>query len=515
MINKSKYILLILLLASVIYDTSAQNSQVLYYMNLPQKHLLNPALRPSNSVYIGLPVLSGINVNLNNNFISFQDVLMKSAVGDSVISIFHPDYDINRFLPKIKDINSFETQTLVQLFGLGFNAGKDLYIFFDVNERIETNFAFPGDILRLGLLGNEQFVGNKINLSGFGADIRSYTEAGLGFSKNFLDNLRIGIKGKLLFGIGAATIDNNALGITVNEDYSHVFEADLTVNVSAPLIYKEDPEGNIESIEFDSTRFNTKTEIIDYFLSAQNLGLGIDIGAEYKITEKLAISASITDLGYIKWRRDAKNLKADSRFEFSGIDMVDVYDRDITLDSLGNEYLDSLSNSFNYNNTAIPFKTMLPVGFSAGGSYNLTKSVSVGVLSYTRIIGKQIREALTLSANVNFNNALSFSLAYTAANHRYDNLGAGLALRAGCFQFYLLSDNIPVRMNKIQFTTSDDPDGPSGPQPAKTRNHQIWIPENLQTLQIRLGMNFSFGNKVKKKTDKPMFSPDDNIIPEK
>ncbi len=514
MIKRIIYIL-ILLLAAVIYDAAAQNSQVLYYMNLPQKHLLNPALRPSNSVYIGLPALSGINLNLNNNFISFQDVFMKSATGDSVISIFHPDYDINRFLPKIKDINSIETQTLVQLFGLGFNAGSDLYIFFDVNERVEANFALPGDILRLSLLGNEQFVGNKIELSGLRADIRSYTEFGLGFSKNFLDNLRIGVKGKLLFGIGAATIDNNSLGITVNEDYSHVFDADLAVNVSAPFIYKEDTEGNIESVEFDSVRFNTTDKIIKYFLSTRNIGLGIDIGAEYKITDRLAVSASITDLGYINWKRDAKNLKADSRFEFSGIDMLDVYNRNITLDSLGTEILDSLKNSFNYNNTEIPFKTVLPVGFSAGGSYNLTKNVSVGVLSYTRIIGKQVREALTLSANVNLSNTLSFSLAYTAANHRYDNLGAGLALRAGCFQFYLLSDNIPVGMNKILFTSSSDPDGPSGPQPAKTKDHRIWIPDNLQTIHLRFGMNLSFGNNVKKKTDRPMFSPDDNIIPEK
>jgi len=59
MTGKVKYIL-ILLLAVFFADVSAQNSQVLYYMNLPQNHMLNPALRPSNSVYIGLPVVSGI-----------------------------------------------------------------------------------------------------------------------------------------------------------------------------------------------------------------------------------------------------------------------------------------------------------------------------------------------------------------------------------------------------------------------------------------------------------------------
>jgi hypothetical protein len=477
-------------------------------MNLPQKHLLNPALRPSNSGYIGLPGLSGINVNLNNNFISFKDIFMKSATGDSIISILHPDYDINRFIPKIKDINSFETQDLVQLFGLGFNAGENLYIFLDINERAEASVALPGDILKLGLLGNEQFVGGKIDLSSLRGDLRSYHEVGLGFSRNFMDNLRIGIKGKLLLGVATASIKNNSLGITVNEDYTHVFNADLAVNISAPLLFKEDAEGNIESVEFDTTRFDSRSKITKYILSTENAGLGIDIGAEYTIFDRLAVSASVIDLGYIKWNRDAKNLKADSRFEFSGIDMLDVYKRDITLDSLSKELLDSLKNSFNYDNTETPFKTVLPPGLSVGARYDLTKNLSVGVLSYTKFIGKQIREAVTISANVNLSNTLSFSLGYTAANHRYDNLGAGLALRAGCFQFYLISDNIPVGFTKIEFTTEKS----NGNGPPNSKSHQIWIPENLQTLHIRFGMNLSFGNKVKKKADKPMLSPEEQPI---
>ncbi len=112
----------------IVYDSAAQNSQVLYYMNLPQNHFLNPALRPSNSVYIGLPALSGINLNINNNFFNFSDIFTRSATGDSMISIFHPDYNVDEFIAKIKDINSIEPQGLVQLFGLGFNAGRDLYI---------------------------------------------------------------------------------------------------------------------------------------------------------------------------------------------------------------------------------------------------------------------------------------------------------------------------------------------------------------------------------------------------
>ena len=106
MIVKIKYILMVVL-AIIIADASAQNSQVLYYMNLPQNHLVNPALRPSNSVYIGLPGLSGINLNVNNNFVNFSDVFLKGQPKDSIITFLHPDYDVDKFLAKIKDKNFF------------------------------------------------------------------------------------------------------------------------------------------------------------------------------------------------------------------------------------------------------------------------------------------------------------------------------------------------------------------------------------------------------------------------
>ena len=187
MIPKIKYILIVLL-GFIVTNSGAQNSQVLYHMNLPQRHLLNPALTPSNSVYIGLPGISGINLNINNNFVNFSDVFMKSTTGDSVITILHPDYDVQDFIAKIKDKNSLEPQALVQLFGLGIRAGDGLYMFLDVNERVEGNFVLPGDLMKLALLGNEQFSGASIDLSSLRGDIKFYREYGLGFSKNFTDS---------------------------------------------------------------------------------------------------------------------------------------------------------------------------------------------------------------------------------------------------------------------------------------------------------------------------------------
>jgi hypothetical protein len=484
--GKMKYILTVILVV-VALNAAAQNSQVLYFMNLPQNHLINPALRPSNAVYIGLPVVSGFNLNINNNYVNFSDVIINGQPKDSLISFLHPDYNVDKFLAKIKDKNFLEPELTIPILGIGFSVGKDGYVFLDINTRIEGNIVLPEDIFKLALKGNEQFVGSKIDLSSLRGDIKGYNEFGVGYSRNFSEKLRIGIKGKLLFGIACASIDNRSLGIAVNDDYSHTLYADMAVNISGPLTVNMDSKNNISSIDFDDNRFKTTSGIRDFIEGKKNMGLGLDIGATYDVTERIVVSAAITDLGFIRWKKDVTNLKASNHFEFSGLNMVDVVNGTKTIDEVGTDVLDSLKNAFIVSKSKAPFTTYLPFGISFAGSYSVTKNFSLGLLSYSRIISKQIREALTLSANLNLGNVFSTSISYTAENHRYDNLGAGVAFRAGITQFYLLSDRIPVVWNRI-----------------KDGNSNVIIPANWNTFNLRLGMNLVFGNRIKEKSDKPM-----------
>jgi hypothetical protein len=486
MTRKPKY-MLILFLVMIIADASAQNSQVLYYMNLPQNHLINPALRPSNSVYIGLPMITGINLNMNNNFVNFSDVFMKSKTSDSIITFLHPDNNIDDFLAKIKDKNSIELESTIQLFGLGFSTRKGLYIFLDINERTDANVVIPGDLFTLALKGNEGFAGSKIDLSSLRGDMKYYHEVGLGFSKNFTNKLRVGVKGKLLFGLAGTSVDNKSLGITVNDDYSHSLDADLTFNISGPVKVYMTPDNKIDSIVFDDKRFDTTSGIVDFFTNTKNLGLGIDIGATYDISDRIMVSAAITDLGFIRWKTDVTNLHVEDQFAFSGLDLLEVVNGTKSFDEVAQDMLDSLKNSLVVTKSNGPYTTNLPFGVTLGGSYNLTQHISLGLLSYSRFIGKQMRESLTLSANINLGNAFSTSFGYTIANHRYDNLGAGIAFRAGIFQFYMLADRIPVTWNNI-----------------KTDKSTIPLPAVWNSANLRLGMNLAFGNKIRKKDDRPM-----------
>lgn len=480
MLRKSIIIILVIL---PLFDLSleAQNGQAIYYMNLPQNHLFNPALRPTNSFYLGLG-LTGISANINNNFFNLSDFLIPGQA-DSIITILHPDYDVTEFLSKLKESNFLSPGLNVQLFGLGFNAGKDLYIFLDVIERVEGNISLPGDLIKLGLTGNEDFVGKTIDLTAMDAGLLYFREAGAGFSKQFGKNLRLGAKVKTLFGIAGMSLDNRQLGLTVNDDFTHTFNADLMANVSGPVTFYFDADHKPDSVYVDKDRIMSP----GFFLNTKNMGLGLDLGALYNITPKLSVSAAFTDLGWIKWKEGVTNMKAGSEFSFSGFNIKDVVNGTKTFDELADEMLDSLKNSFVVTDDKAPFTTWLSPAFTMGAGYSLTKSFGVGLLLRTLIENKRLREAVTLSANLNLNNAFSASVTYTASNHRYDNLGAGIAFRAGFLQFYAVTDRIPVMWNKIISGGS-----------------QIPLPATWNTLNVRFGLNVALGNNIKKKADKPM-----------
>ena len=164
--------------------------------------------------------------------------------------------------------------------------------------------------------------------------------------------------------------------------------------------------------------------------------------------------------------------------ELSGIDFQDVRENTATFDDVTNSLIESVKDAFIFTNVEKPFTTKLPVGFTIGGKYDLNDKFSLGLLSYSRIAGQKVKEALTVSANMNLANSLYTTLAYTACNNSYNNLGLGLGFRASVFQFYFLFDKIPLSWKK-----------------AGTGDGSVSLPANWNTLHARFGMNLVFGNR--------------------
>jgi hypothetical protein len=252
----------------------------------------------------------------------------------------------------------------------------------------------------------------------------------------------------------------------------------MGIDISGPVIISTNSDNKLVDAELDE-----EINVGKFLTNMSNAGFGLDIGAEYLLNDRISLSAAITDVGFVKWKSDLSNLEAlDNEIELAGLDFEDIYEGRATIDDIYENMRDSIANVLYLTETEKPFTTKLPVGITLAGRYNLDDRFSIGILSYSRLTGQQIKEALTVSANMNIGNKVSTTLAYTICNSDYANLGLGIAFRASVVQFYFLCDRIPFSWSR-----------------AGVGNESFVLPSNWSTVHARLGINLIFGNKKMEK----------------
>lgn len=488
--------MLIILFSAIFIEANCQYSKVLYYMKLPQNHLLNPAIKPTSKIYIGLPVVTGIGAEAGNDFLKLSDII---EPGMKIDSSFFKKINLNRIAGNLKDQNTITTDASIQLFGLGLTFGGDLYVFADIIDKFNAETILPRDLLELYVNGYENFVGRNIDLSGMNFKGQYFREYGLGFSKNITSRLRVGVKGKLLSGIASMSFDNRSFTLKVNNDFSQTVTSDASLDVSGRgALQRIFNENNVLFKSETTTKTDIKGFAVDYLTCpVVNTGFSADIGIVYNPVRLLTLSASVTDLGYITWKKDLKSFKANNSFNLAGITLQDVANGTFSFEKLQESLIDTIKNNFIEDPAPRPYKTYLPTGITAGASLNLLSFFSLGFLSESHIYSGVVKEAVTLSANAYLGRVLSASMSYTVANYSYNNIGAGLALKTGPLQFYVIADKIPLGWDKAYYEKNDTAEPGS-----------FSFPKDMNLININVGLNIIFGKLITKKTDKPMIIVD-------
>lgn len=465
----------------------AQLGQTQYFMNFPQSNKLNPAFRPSNKVTVGIPALSNIYLGVNNNMLSISDIFKQMEGADSTITILHPDYPASErdaFLKGLGNTSYLSFNASVQLLELGFTIDNDWYVDLTVSQKAAGSVYLPDDLFTLAFEGNESFIGSTIDLSGFGFEAMQYMETALGVSKNINEKLRVGGRAKLLFGGVGAAIDNRELAIDVNNDFSHTIHSDVRLNVSGPVSFVTDADNMVESVKWwdDINPF-------DILLNSSNKGLAFDIGAEYQLLHNLSLSASILDLGFMGWKTDVFNLRATNEFIFDGFDVSDVIEGEQDFDDMLDNFADSLLDSFELMSGSDKFSMGMPARIYIGAQYKPLNYLGLGLLSRSVINEGHLSQALSLSANLYARDILSASLSYTMANRSYNNLGLGISVRMGPVQIYTIADQLPLSWVRLE---------------SKEDDFSVALPNRLDFINFRFGMNLVFGKVKQKVNDKPM-----------
>ncbi len=464
-----------------------QNNTMYYMGTVPQSYYLNPATQPQCGLFIGAPVVSSLYAGFNNTGFSASDFVFKDPESDSIIHLFHPRADKGAFLNRLNDVEHFNAGFATNVASFGFRVG-DLFIAFDATIKVEESFSYPKSVFELLLQGTED--GNVIDLEKLGIDILSYTEFAVNLSKNYGDHLSLGIRPKLLFGLGTVYNDNSALNLeTSASEYLLNIDSEIKMAaVGATLPVDEngvfDPNGDF--VLNDSVLLEG-----GYGKFFRNKGFGLDLGVHFKPFDQLQFSASVLDLGYINWKSGTNISTFNGSFSWEGA----YFNGDsVSLDS--KSILDSLKENVEVTGSAYSFARSLTPKVILGGRYFLSDGFDIGLLSKTSFYKNKTTQELTLLADLHPTKGFSVSGSYSLAGKSRSTFGLGLGLKFIWGNLYMIYDYIPLKYNVIK----QDPEIPvfGG----------IPFPVDYSKANVRIGLNLIFGcRKAKKlKQDKPLFN---------
>lgn len=462
-----KAIFLFSLLCFIFPILHAQDNTLYPLKVIPQSNQLNPAYIHPCRVYIELPVLSSIRLSIRNTGFGFHDAI-HTVAGDASGTY---SLDLENLDKKLQRMNYFLTQIDLDLLGFGFPV-KDWYFTFGIIHHTSLRVTYPDDLVTIKD-GNWDVSGDQaipIRFNGLGFDFTAWNTIGISAARELDDNLTAGLRIKYIQGMGNFNTRRSKLELNTGETpISLEAIARYRLNASFPVTLGYDDTGLVNGVSLD----NAFSNIVGDFIFNRNRGAAIDAGLEYRWDSKTSLSASITDLGFIRWKKNVNNFEARGQYRFSGIDIDSLQsnpDQSDLIAALG----DSLFRAFTAEGSTDPYFTLTPVRIYGGIQYELFKDLDAGAMTRIEIYDLNIRPSFTFSLLYSPIPALTATVSYSLMNRKFDQIGAGLSLGRKGAQFYLLTDNIPVRFTAL----SGSP---------------VLFPYNARMLSLRFGLNLLFG----------------------
>ena len=396
----------------------AQFLRTSYFMEgTHYRQQLNPALAPGRG-YLNLPVIGTFNASVNSSTFGYQDVIDiidNSDGGDFFMS------DV--FFNKLDNVNNLNVNLSTDILSAGWYKGKNFWSF-NIGLRNDIGASIPKSMFGFlremdGLDVNDWEKLSKIDqkVEGQSLEINSYAEVGIGLARNITPRLTVGARVKALLGIGNLRLDIN--NVSVKSELSQInwnnptieelenlrgnaeIKVDATLENSSKLIELSQNDGIIDEIEFGS-------------FGLAGYGLGIDLGASYKLMDKLTLSASLLDLGFMKWsKKNTSIAKATTNQRYDLIDESSRYEF-VDMVSSGEVLNFDMLNMTLDKSAEEDRSTSLTSTLVLGAEYALLGDwLAVGALYTGRFAKPETLNELTLSANVRPKNNLNLALSYS------------------------------------------------------------------------------------------------------
>lgn len=455
-----KIITIVSLLSGLALGAQAQALRTGYFSeSYIFRHQMNPALANDDG-YVSIPILGAFGVGVGTN-IGVKDIIYKQNDG-SLTTFMNSSVSSKEFHDNVTKNALLNFDLNTTLLSVGFKAGKS-YNTIEVGLHTRAGVTVDKDLFYFmkDMSSNVTYDFSDTKATGM-----AWADVSYGYSRNITDDLRIGAKIKALLGIGYASAD-------LDGSYAKFGSNQWLVNNNGKL--------NIAGGGTMTTKNNsTEMDGYDDFTPGLNgFGMAFDLGAVYsfeKLVPGLSVSASITDLGWLKW--DCAKASADNElFEFDGFNNLKMHDNqgtvingqngytDGSLDEQWERIEDDLEDMSHFNVVSQSEKINESIGATAtvGVEYKLPvyRKISFGALYTQRISDVFKYNEGRLVFNYAPSRIFDLALSGTATNYGTGIGGLlnlhvpGFNLYVGIDHFYMgetNSDMIPLEKCSEAFT---------------------------------------------------------------
>jgi len=427
----------------------AQNKQLLYNVSaLPQTLMSNPGANINFDGHIGIPFFSQISLAVGSSGVNMHDIF-KTSNNQGI------NARITSTIQRLTNQDYFMVNEQLEIISLGWRLNKDNYLSAGVYQETDVFAYFPKDPMTLINEGNNDYINVPFDFGDVSFTGEVLNVYHLGLNKKINKKLTLGARLKLYSGIFNVESTDNSGTFTTRDTpngpnyYGH-YATGINVRVNT---------SGYSSLKDENTTVQEATkDLLKKSFFGGNFGMGIDLGASYRLDENFTVTGSIQDFGVMYQRADVENYLYYGTYETSGLEPLfpevpaggkAIPYWDIFEDEVDANLKDETVHESYITWRPLKINTSLQYGFGETvGPCNYLRPMRrrfeniMGIQLFGVMRPRGLKYAFTMFYDRKFSPDLRMKLTYTLDDFSYTNVGLLVSKKIKNFNLYLAADNL-------------------------------------------------------------------------
>ncbi len=413
----------------------AQDALLLYHIEaVPKRLMLNPAAPVPHRAWLSLPGLGHVDQTLRlpwavTDVADLRGTSLRQLInGTSPVAYDDLRIDVPAAIEGLTPMGRARVTTRVNLLSFGMQVPTGL-LSLNIDQQLD-GYAASGPGALAGIFYGEPYVlANGAEVRGVNYDVNTRTSYSLGYQ--FAPD-----RSPWRFGINVKAVKVQA--------HAHLRDLAIEVTSEGPKEVSVYYEGGSRIAGFaDLIEGQSSAEDLTWRRAFEggNWGLGVDLGAHYQASDRLQLSASLTDLGFARLGYQTREYAFFNTIRRGDSDPLASLER-VTI-ARGVEEVEELSRSGrNEAINADPYTRPLPTSSYVGAEYHFAGRHSAGLVVRNSMRGGRLQTAT--AATLNLRPWRVFEASTSVAWSDGAGVGVGLAasFQLSVIQLYVGSDNL-------------------------------------------------------------------------